>query len=176
MLDSRQWAICHWNQMSRVHHRSQSQNVLASNECNFWSGKSFQRWRSRTSFVVPSQTNERTNSFVSFQIFPTKSFSVLHPICITGLPTYLPTSVTRKNRQMSINVAQNDFTRKMIDLQKFPKNVGDLGKLIVVTGLWKVAQSGHTATYVCCNSNQKMEMSLGIFFPEVRFIKNRRIS
>ena len=36
---------------------------------------------------------------------------------------------------MSINVAQNDFTRKMIDLQKFPKNVGDLGKLIVVTGL-----------------------------------------
>ena len=49
---------------------------------------------------------------------------------------YLPTyKCDQKNRQMSINVAQNDFTRKMIDLQKFPKNVGDLGKLIVVTGL-----------------------------------------
>ena len=36
-----------------------------------------------------------------------------------------------KNRQMSIKVAQNDFTRKMIDLtplQKLPMNVRDLGK------------------------------------------------
>ena len=47
------------------------------------------------------------------------------------------TSVTRKNRQMSIKVAQNDFTIKMIDfvtLQKLPKNVGDLGKLIIAKG------------------------------------------
>ena len=41
-------------------------------------------------------------------------------------------NVTRKNRQMSIEVAKNDFTRKMIDfdtLQKLPKNVRDLGKV-----------------------------------------------
>ena len=37
-------------------------------------------------------------------------------------------------------------------LQKFPKNVGDLGKLIVVQGfkklpkVQKIAKSGHTAT------------------------------
>ena len=40
-------------------------------------------------------------------------------------------NVTRKNSQMSIEVAKNDFTRKMIDfdtLQKLPKNVEDLGK------------------------------------------------
>ena len=30
-------------------------------------------------------------------------------------------SVTRKNRQMSIKVAQNDFTRKMIDFETFTK-------------------------------------------------------
>ena len=43
-------------------------------------------------------------------------------------------SVTRKNCQMSIKVAQNDFIRKMIDFDTFtklPKNVGHLGKLIV---------------------------------------------
>ena len=121
-------------------------------------------------------TNERKNKLLClFSNFSDEKFLCFASHLHHRL-TYLPTSVTRKNRQMSINVAQNDFTRKMIDLQKLPKNVGDLGKLIVVTGLWKVAQSGHTATYVCCNSNQKMEMSLGIFFPEVRFIKNRRIS
>ena len=38
---------------------------------------------------------------------------------------------------MSIKVAQNDFTRKikiLTPLQKLPKNVGDLGKLIVAKG------------------------------------------
>ena len=38
---------------------------------------------------------------------------------------------------MSIKVAQNDLTRKMKDFdtfKKLPKNVGDLGKLIVATG------------------------------------------
>ena len=43
-------------------------------------------------------------------------------------------SVTRKNCQMSIKVAQNDFIRKTIDFDTFtklPKNVGHLGKLIV---------------------------------------------
>ena len=33
-----------------------------------------------------------------------------------------PTSVTRKNRQMSKKVAQNYFTRKMIDFNTFTKN------------------------------------------------------
>ena len=46
-----------------------------------------------------------------------------------------------KNRQMSIKVAQKYFTRKMIDFDTFtkkcPKNVGDLGKLIVAKGLNK---------------------------------------
>ena len=41
-------------------------------------------------------------------------------------------------RQMFINVAQNDFTRKMTPLQKMPKNVRDLGKLIVPKELPKV--------------------------------------
>ena len=52
---------------------------------------------------------------------------------------------------MSIKVAlKNDFTRKMIGtpLQKLPKNVGDLGKLIAAKGFKKwpkvIAQSGHT--------------------------------
>ena len=38
---------------------------------------------------------------------------------------------------MSIKVAQNDFSRKMIDFDtctKLPKNVGDLGKSIVAKG------------------------------------------
>ena len=38
---------------------------------------------------------------------------------------------------MSIKVAQNDFTRKLIDfapLQKLLKNVEDLGKIIVAKG------------------------------------------
>ena len=34
---------------------------------------------------------------------------------------YLLGSVTRKNRQMSIKVAQNDFTKKMIDFDTFKK-------------------------------------------------------
>ena len=45
-----------------------------------------------------------------------------------------------KNRQVSIKVAQNDFTRKIKDLrpQKSPKNVEDLGKLIVALGFEKL--------------------------------------
>ena len=46
-----------------------------------------------------------------------------------------------KCRQISIIVAQNDLTRKIKDsqpLQKLPKNVGDLGKLIVATGFEKL--------------------------------------
>ena len=54
---------------------------------------------------------------------------------------------------MSLKAAQNDFTRKMIltPSQKLPKNVRDLGKLIVAKGfkklpkVQKIAQSGHTA-------------------------------
>ena len=50
------------------------------------------------------------------------------------------TSGARKNRQMSIKVTKNDFTRKVIDFDTFtllPKNVGDLGKLIVAKGFEK---------------------------------------
>ena len=59
---------------------------------------------------------------------------------------------------MSIKVAQNDFTKKLMiftPLQKLPNNVGDLGKIIVATSFeWlpkvqKIAQSGHTACTVC---------------------------
>ena len=42
---------------------------------------------------------------------------------------------------MSIKVVQNDFTRKIKDfhpLQKLPKNVGDLGKLIAAEGFKKL--------------------------------------
>ena len=42
-----------------------------------------------------------------------------------------------KNCQMSIKVAQNDFTRKwmiLTPLQKLPKNVGEWGKIIDATG------------------------------------------
>ena len=34
---------------------------------------------------------------------------------------YMASSVTRKNRQMSIKLAQNDFTRKMRDFDTFTK-------------------------------------------------------
>ena len=56
---------------------------------------------------------------------------------------------------------KNDFTRKMNDfntLTKLPKNVVDLGKIIVSTGFeWlpkaqKIAQRGHTAyVWKCTN-------------------------
>ena len=51
-----------------------------------------------------------------------------------------------ENRQMTIKVAKNEFTRKMKDL---PRNVGDLGKLIAAQGfkkvpkVQKIAKSGH---------------------------------
>ena len=57
---------------------------------------------------------------------------------------------------MSIKVAQKDFTIKIKDFntfKKFPKNVGDFGKIIVVTGFEKlpkvqqIAQTGHIASY-----------------------------
>ena len=50
-------------------------------------------------------------------------------------------SVTRKNRQISIKVAKNDFSRKIIDFDTFSKiakNVGDLGKIIVTKGFKKL--------------------------------------
>ena len=59
-----------------------------------------------------------------------------------------------KNRQKSIKVAQKSFHKKRLileSLQKLPKNVGDLGKLIDAKGfkrlpkVQKIAQSGHTA-------------------------------
>ena len=43
-----------------------------------------------------------------------------------------------KNRQKSIKLPKNDFTGKIKDLQKLPKNVGVLGDLIVAEGLKKL--------------------------------------
>ena len=46
-----------------------------------------------------------------------------------------------KIAKLTIKVAQNDFTSKMIDfdnLKKLPINVGNLGKLIVATGFEKL--------------------------------------
>ena len=61
-----------------------------------------------------------------------------------------------KNRQMSIKVAKkmNSLEKWMIlaPLQKMPKHVGDLGKLIVAKGfeklpkVQKIANSGHTGS------------------------------
>ena len=59
-----------------------------------------------------------------------------------------------KNRQISIKLPKNDFTRKINDFdtfQKLPNNVGDLGKIIVATGLkWlpKVQKSPNLVTLV----------------------------
>ena len=49
----------------------------------------------------------------------------------------------KKIAQMSIKVAQNGFTRKRIDLttlQKFMKNVGNLGKSIAAKGFKNMAK------------------------------------
>ena len=54
---------------------------------------------------------------------------------VTSAP---PAQCDQKNCQMSIKVAQNDLRRKMINFDTFtkmPKNMGDLGKLIVAKGL-----------------------------------------
>ena len=55
---------------------------------------------------------------------------------------YLGSSVTRKNRQMSIKVALKMISLEkwliLTPLQKLPKNVGDLGKLIVAKGFKKL--------------------------------------
>ena len=48
-----------------------------------------------------------------------------------------------KSRQMSIKVDQKWFNKKLkilTPLQKLPKNVGNLGKIIVATGLEKLAK------------------------------------
>ena len=77
--------------------------------------------------------------FAQEDILSNFSFSILHHSLLLLLA--LTISVTRKNCRMSIKVAQNDFTRKMIDLtplQKLPKNVGDLGKLIAAKGFEKL--------------------------------------
>ena len=60
-------------------------------------------------------------------------------------------SVTRKNCQMSINVAKNDFTRKMIDFDTFTKIVlewGNLGKLIVSKVFEKMPKSNKSPNLV----------------------------
>ena len=57
----------------------------------------------------------------------------------------------------------------MTPLQKFPKNVGELGKLIVAKGfeklpkIQKIAKSGHTAQRVLDASPSSSTLSAGIF-------------
>ena len=71
---------------------------------------------------------------------------------------------------MSIKVAQNDFTRKLkilTPLQKLPKNVGDLGKLIVAKGFKSCLKSNTSANLVTLLDkhlpNNKMPISLTLF-------------
>ena len=58
-------------------------------------------------------------------------------------------SVTRKNCQMSLKVAQKLFHYILAPIQKLHKNVGDLGILVVAKGFkklpkaQKIAQAGH---------------------------------
>ena len=63
-----------------------------------------------------------------------------------------------KNHQISIKVAQNDFHRKRTDFDTFtklPKNVGDLGKLIVALKTWpKSNKLPNLVTLLATESNQ----------------------
>jgi len=49
---------------------------------------------------------------------------------------------------MPIKMPKNDFTRKMTPLQKLPKNVGDLGKLIVAIGFKKLPKIQNLVTLI----------------------------
>ena len=53
-----------------------------------------------------------------------------------------------KCRQMSLKVDKNDFTSKIKDRQKLPKNVGDLGKLIVAKALKSCSKSNKSPNLV----------------------------
>ena len=59
--------------------------------------------------------------------------------------------MTKKNRQMSIKMISQEKLKIFTPLQKLPKNVGNLGKLIVAKGFEKwpkvqsITQSGYTA-------------------------------
>ena len=69
----------------------------------------------------------------------TSSLKVERNRTVNAAGLKITTSVTRKSHQMSIKVAQNDFTRKILTpFKKLPKNVGDLGILIVATGFEKL--------------------------------------
>ena len=108
-------------------------------------------------------------SFADLDVSAAKSMNVLstrHPLTNPASSTnqqqyyraYIESSVTSKN---SPNVYKscpiNDFSRKneRPPSSKLPKNVGDLGKIIVATGLIKlpkvqyIAQSGHTDRVLC---------------------------
>ena len=64
-------------------------------------------------------------------------------IVFGNLSVFDVNSATRKNPQMSIKVAQNRLTKKfnvLTPLQKLPKNVGDLGKLIIAKGFEKLTK------------------------------------
>ena len=65
---------------------------------------------------------------------------VLIAIALPCFALNVVNSVNRKNRQMSKKLPKNDFTRKMIltPLQKLPKFVGYLSKLIVAPGFKKL--------------------------------------
>ena len=60
----------------------------------------------------------------------------------------------KKSPKVNKSCPKNDFTRKMIDLtslQKLPKNVGDLGKLIVAKGFKKLPKVNKSPNLVTLN-------------------------
>ena len=64
---------------------------------------------------------------------------------------------------MYIKLHKNDFTRKMMEfdtLKKLPKNVGDLGKLIVAKGLKKSPKSNKSPNLVTLISIEHLYHSL----------------
>ena len=84
-------------------------------------------------------------------------------VVLIGSNLFFPvTKWIRKNRQMSIKVAQNDFTSKMMILTPLQKCLimwGGFGQINCCQRLKKVAKSsGHTA----CN---QLDQSASLIFP-----------
>ena len=73
--------------------------------------------------------------FILFSSSPTSSSSPKNQENLKFTFKKLQLVWREKSRQKLTN---NDFTRKMKDLQKLPKNVGDLGKIIDATGFEKL--------------------------------------
>ena len=87
-------------------------------------------------WVDSTSSSTSIGACLSFDLPTYQRAGFLHAL-IYGKIELVPTSETSKNRQMSIKLPKNDFSRKFkiwTPLPKLPKNVGDLGKLIVGKG------------------------------------------